>query len=47
MQHHGYRLQELEGMIPWEREIYIGLLKQYLAEKEAKRKQQETIRNSI
>lgn len=40
MQHHGYSLTELEGMIPWEREIYIGLLIQYLKEKEQKRKQQ-------
>jgi hypothetical protein len=46
MQHHGYSLNELEGMIPWEREIYIGLLIQYLKEKEEKRKQQEANRNS-
>ena len=45
MQHHGYSLTELEAMIPWEREIYIGLLIQYLKDKEEKRKQQEAIRN--
>ena len=45
MQHHGYSLTELEAMIPWEREIYIGLLVQYLKDKEEKRKQQEAIRN--
>jgi hypothetical protein len=45
MQHHGYRLHELEEMIPWEREIYIGLLVQYLKEKEERRKQQEAKRN--
>ncbi len=32
MQHHSYSLKELENMIPWEREIYIGLLMQYLKE---------------
>ena len=32
MQHHNYSLTELEEMIPWEREIYIGLLMQYLKE---------------
>jgi len=32
MQHHNYSLTELENMIPWEREIYIGLLMQYLKE---------------
>ena len=45
MQHHNYSLTELEAMIPWEREIYIGLLVQYLKDKEEKRKQQESIRN--
>ena len=30
MQHHNYSLTELENMIPWEREIYIGLLMNYL-----------------
>ena len=34
MQHHNYSLTELENMIPWEREIYIGLLMQYLIEEE-------------
>ena len=45
MQYHKYSLTELENMIPWEREIYIGLLVQYLKEKEEKRKQQEAKRN--
>ena len=34
MQHHNYSLTELENMIPWEREIYIGLLMQFLREEE-------------
>ena len=35
MQHHKYSLTELEGMIPWEREIYINMLMQHLeAERE-------------
>ena len=40
MQHHNYSLTELENMIPWEREIYIGLLMQYLKE-EADRMERE------
>ena len=40
MQHHNYSLTELENMIPWEREIYIGLLLNYL-EEEKKRREQE------
>ena len=34
MQHHKYSLTELDNMMPWEREIYIGLLMQYLREEE-------------
>ena len=30
MQHHKYSLTELENMIPFEREIYLGLLEQYI-----------------
>ena len=36
MQHHNYSLTELENMIPWEREIYIGLLLNYLEEEKQK-----------
>tara|TARA_B100000427_G_scaffold77838_1_gene63468 strand:- start:193 stop:333 length:141 start_codon:yes stop_codon:yes gene_type:complete len=32
MQHHKYSLTELENMIPFEREIYLGLLEQWLRE---------------
>jgi hypothetical protein len=30
MQHHKYSLTELDNMMPWEREIYINLLSQYI-----------------
>jgi hypothetical protein len=30
MQHHKYSLTELDDMIPFEREIYIGLLEQHI-----------------
>tara|TARA_B100000073_G_scaffold299350_1_gene265248 strand:+ start:288 stop:428 length:141 start_codon:yes stop_codon:yes gene_type:complete len=32
MQHHKYSLSELEDMMPWEREIYMGLLLQFIKE---------------
>lgn len=41
MQHHKYSLTELENMIPWEREIYVGLLIQYLDEEKKKLEQQK------
>jgi hypothetical protein len=41
MQHHKYSLTELENMLPWEREIYVGLLTRYLEEENEKLKQQK------
>jgi hypothetical protein len=32
MQHHKYSLTELENMLPFEREVYLGLLEQYIRE---------------
>ena len=32
MQHHDYSLTELENMMPWERDIYVGLLTEYIKE---------------
>ena len=40
MQHHKYSLTELENMMPWEREIYISLLQQYIEEENLKAQQQ-------
>ena len=36
MQHHKYSLTELENMMPWEREIYITLLQQWVEEQNEK-----------
>ena len=42
MQHHNYSLTELENMIPWEREIYIGLLLKYLEEEKQAREREKS-----
>jgi len=39
MQHHKYSLTELENMIPWEREVYLSLLEQYIEEENLKAQQ--------
>jgi hypothetical protein len=41
MQHHKYSLAELENMIPWERDIYITMLVQYIEEENQKIKQKQ------
>ncbi len=39
MQHHKYSLTEIENMIPWERDIYLTLLLQWIEEEEKRQKQ--------
>jgi hypothetical protein len=39
MQHHKYSLTELENMIPWEREVYVGMLMEYIKEENERQKQ--------
>lgn len=44
MHHHKYTLEDLESMIPYERDIYVALLQKFLEEEKQrlqKNKQQE------
>lgn len=41
MQFHNYTLADLEGMMPWEREIYVMLLSQHLQEENTRLQQQQ------
>jgi hypothetical protein len=36
---HGYSFAELDAMMPWERDIQVGLLMDYLRDKAAKKQQ--------
>jgi hypothetical protein len=36
MQHFNYSLSDLDYMMPWEREIYVALLKNHIDEENAK-----------
>ena len=38
MQHHKYSLSELENMIPFERDLYVTLLVQWVEEQNEKQK---------
>ena len=44
MQHHKYSLTELENMIPWERDVYVALLIQYVEEENRKIKELQSKR---
>jgi len=39
LQYHKYSLTEVENLIPWERDIYIGMLKQHLEDEKLKQQQ--------
>ena len=40
MQHHNWSLTELDNMMPWEREVYIGLLIEHLEEEKKEQAKQ-------
>ena len=44
MQHHKYNLTELDNMMPWEREIYMGLLMEHLEEEKERLAKEESNR---
>ena len=44
MQHHNYSLTELDNMMPWEREIYVGLLMEGI-KKENERLENEKLKS--
>jgi hypothetical protein len=45
MQFHKYSLTEIEGMMPWERDIYVGLLQQHIEEEKLKQQQRAAAAN--
>jgi len=38
-QHHNWSISEIEDMIPWERDIYVTMLKNYIEEENKKNEQ--------
>ncbi len=41
MQHHKYSITEIENMIPWERDIYVDMLINYIKEENDRRKKEQ------
>jgi|TARA_B100001741_G_C16333387_1_gene496080 hypothetical protein len=41
MQHHKYSITEIENMLPWERDIYVDMLINYIKEENEKRKREQ------
>ena len=43
IQYHKYSLNEIENMIPWEREIYLTLLENHIKEEEEKQSKKQSL----
>ena len=41
MQHHNYSLGDIETMMPWEREIYVQMLIEYIKEENEKARERQ------
>lgn len=41
MHHHHYSFSDLENMIPWERQIYVNMVSQYIEEENERIKSQK------
>ena len=41
MQHHKYSLTELDNLLPWEKEIYVGMLSNYIKEENERRRREK------
>lgn len=46
VQHHKYSLADLENMIPWERYLYVDLLKAHIKEQEEKLRDQAAMKKA-
>lgn len=43
MQYHNYTLSDLEGLLPWERDLYVNMVIEHV-EKENQRREEEKSR---
>tara|TARA_B100000085_G_C18506429_1_gene497720 strand:- start:906 stop:1040 length:135 start_codon:yes stop_codon:yes gene_type:complete len=41
MQHHKYSLSEIDGMIPWEKDVYISMLAEFIREQKEEMNRQK------
>ena len=41
MQHHNYSLTELENMMPWEREVYVDMVVNWIKEENKRIKEKQ------
>jgi hypothetical protein len=44
MQHHKYSLNELDNLIPWERQMYISMLVEHIMEENERIKAQKQMK---
>lgn len=42
MQHHKYNLSDIENMLPWEKNVYVTMLVNFIKEENEKLQQEKT-----
>ena len=42
MQHHKYSLTDIENMIPWERDVYVGMVKDWVKQENKRIEEQNS-----
>ena len=42
MQHHKYSISDIEQMLPWERDIYVSMLTNYIKEENERKKREQS-----
>ena len=46
IQHHKWSLTEIEAMMPWERDVYVGLLYEHIKEENERIEREQSQMNS-
>jgi predicted outer membrane lipoprotein len=44
MQHHNYSLADIEGMLPWERDLYVAMVVEHVEKIKQKREEEAAAR---
>ena len=44
MQHHNYTLSDIEGLLPWERDLYVTMVIEHLEKEKQRREEQKAKR---
>lgn len=47
LHHYKYSLSEIEAMVPWERDVYVDLIKDFIKQEEQKKRDQDAMLQAL